>query len=109
MFNNPIIYKFLKDFVDLRKKTNKTVIFNFFPNILKYTPTSQTFQQSGKQDSFKTLLEEFSWYVRKLGSHISLEPPLEYSQDQTDAFDESKFIMTFLTILGVTQRLCSLD
>ena len=36
--------------------------------------------------------------------HNSLEPPLEY---KTDAFGESRFIMTFLTILGVSQILCS--
>ena len=28
-------------------------------------------------------------------------------QSGTDAFDKSRFIMTFLTILGVTEILCS--
>ena len=28
-------------------------------------------------------------------------------QSAPDAFDESKFVMTFLTILGVTEILCS--
>ena len=38
--------------------------------------------------------------------HSSLEPPLEYNQDQ-GAFDKSRFITTFLNILGVTKTLCS--
>ena len=41
----------------------------------------------------------------KVQAHSSLEPPLEYNQDQ--ASYESRFIMTFLTILGVTEILCS--
>ena len=44
----------------------------------------------------------------KVQAHSSLEPPLEYNQDQTDAFDESRFIMTFLTILRVSEILCSI-
>ena len=28
-------------------------------------------------------------------------------QSKTDAFDESTFVITFLTILGVTELLCS--
>ena len=43
----------------------------------------------------------------KVQAHSSLEPPLEYNQDQTDAFDESRFVMTFLTILRVIEILCS--
>ena len=41
---------------------------------------------------------------KKLPAHSSLEPPLEYNQD---AFDKSRFIMSFLSILGVTEILCS--
>ena len=38
MINNDIIYKFLKDFTDHRKKNNRAVDFSCrpFPNILKY-------------------------------------------------------------------------
>ena len=36
----------------------------------------------------------------KVQVHSSLEPPLEYNQDQI------RFIMTFLTILGVVEILC---
>ena len=41
----------------------------------------------------------------KVHSRSSFEPPLEYNQDQI--FDESRFIMTFLTILGVMETLSS--
>ena len=41
----------------------------------------------------------------KVQAHSSLEPPLEYNQDQR--LDESRFVMTFLTILGVMEILCS--
>ena len=38
VINNPMIYKFFKDFTNLKKKTNMAVVFSFraFPNILKY-------------------------------------------------------------------------
>ena len=43
--------------------------------------TNETFQQSGKQDSFR------NWRVqevcKKVQAHSSIEPPLEYTQDQT--------------------------
>ena len=51
----------------------------------------------------------------KVQAVSSLEPPLEYNQDQqffrtttgiqsgSDAFDDSRFGMTFLIILGVTE------
>ena len=48
---------------------------------------------------------------KKVQAHSSLEPPLAYNQDQIqlgpDAFDKSRFVMTFLIILGVTEALCS--
>ena len=34
-----------------------------FPNILNAETTNDTFQQSGKQDSFPTHIEEFSQHV----------------------------------------------
>ena len=42
----------------------------------------------------------------KVQVHSSLEQPLEYNQDH-DATDKSRLVMTFVTILGVTKILCS--
>ena len=42
----------------------------------------------------------------KVQAHSSLEPPLEYNQDQMP-LTKSRFVMTLLTILGVTEILCS--
>ena len=39
---------------------------------------------------------------KKVQAHSTLEPPLEFNQGP-DVFDRSGFIMTFLTILGVTE------
>ena len=44
----------------------------------------------------------FQLVCKKIQAHVSLEPPLEYNQNQM-----TKFIVTFLTILGVTEILCS--
>ena len=43
---------------------------------------------------------------KKVHSHSSLETTTG-RQSGPDAFDESRFIMIFLTILGVTEILCS--
>ena len=46
----------------------------------------------------------------KLQVHRSLESPLEYNQDQIKSntiIDESRLTLTFLTILGVIEILCS--
>ena len=43
----------------------------------------------------------------KVQAHSSLEPPLEYIQSGPDALDKSRFVMTFLTIFGVTEILYS--
>ena len=52
--------------------------------------------------------EDTYWRIqlvwKKFPAYSSLEPPL---QSGPDAFDKSRFIMTFLTILGVTEILCS--
>ena len=62
MINNPIIYKFFKDFTNYRKKTNKAVVFSSrhflkFLTFLNTSTTNETFQQSRKQDSFKHILK----------------------------------------------------
>ena len=43
----------------------------------------------------------------KIQTHSSLEPPPTKIQSGPDVFDKSRFVMTFWTILGVTEILCS--
>ena len=44
---------------------------------------------------------------KKLLAHISVEPPLEYIQDQMPLTNQGSFLSFFLTILGVTEILGS--
>ena len=59
MINNPNIYKFFKDFNNHRKKTNRAVRFSCRPppTFLNTWTTDETFQQSGKEDSFRHTLK----------------------------------------------------
>ena len=57
MINNPIIYKFLKDFTNHRKKTKKE---DLSPTFLNTGTTEKTFQETGKQDSVEHLLKSSS-------------------------------------------------
>ena len=74
--NNPIIYKFFKDFTNHRKKTNRAVVFSSrpFPNIkyrnLNTGTTDETFQESGKKRLLKTLIGEFSYMSESSGSQF---------------------------------------
>ena len=60
------------------------------PAYLKTGTTDGTFQQSWKQD----------WRVQLVRKKVKV-------QSGPDAIDKSRFVMTFLTILGVTEILCS--
>ena len=95
MINNPIIYKLFKDFTNHRKKTNRTVVFSSrpFPNILKYRDLWWNLPTIWKTRLLKTLSQLFETTAG--------------IQSGPDACDKSRFIMTFLTILGVTEILCS--
>ena len=107
MINNPIIYKFFKDFTNHRKKTNRVVVFSCrsFSNILNTGTTNETFQHSGIQDSFRKIL--------KSSANIYESSGLQFFRTSTrvksgpNAFDESRFVMIFSTVLGVTEILCS--
>ena len=102
VINNPIIYKFFKNSTNHRKKNNRVLVFSCRPLM----------KRSNNQEN-KTSYDTY-WRVQlicmKVPAYNSLEPPLEYNQDQMpgiqsgpDAFDQSRFIMTFLTILRVTE------
>ena len=98
---------FFKDFTNRRKKTNRAAVFScrHFPNIFKHRTTNETFQQSAKQDSFRHVLKSSAIMNESSGSQFFRTTTVIPSGP--DAFDESRFIMTFLTILAVTEILCS--
>ena len=70
VIKKPIIYKLFKDFSEKGKNTNRVVVFSCtsFPNILNAGTTNDTFQQSGKQDSFRPILKSSASMYEKSGS-----------------------------------------
>ena len=74
------------------------------PTFLNTGTTDETFRQSGKQDSFRHFYLRVQPVCKKVRCQSSFATGM---QSAPDAFDESKFVMTFLTILGVTEILCS--
>ena len=106
MVNNPIIYKFFKDFTNYRKDTNRAVGFSSrpFATFLNTGTTDETFQQPGKPDSFIHILKSLASMYENSGSQF-LRTTTRI-QSGPDAFDESKFAMTFLTIFRVREILC---
>ena len=107
MINNPIIYKFFKDFTNHRRKTNRVVFLavELSSTFLNTGTTNETFQQSGKQDSFRHILKSSANMYESSGSQFFRTNTAV--QPVPDTFDESRFVMNFLTILGVTEILCS--
>ena len=104
MINNSIIYKFFKDFTNHRKKTNRVVVLavDLSPTFLNTGTTDETFQHSGKQDSFRHILTSSASMYESSGSQF-----FRTTTGIPDVFDESRFVMTFLNILGVMEILCS--
>ena len=109
MINSPIFYKFFKDFADYRKKTNRVTGWyfldvNLFPTLLNAGTTDVTFQQSGKQDSFRHILKNSANMYETSGSQF-FRTTTEM-QSGPDAFGESRTVMTFLTIMEVMEIWC---
>ena len=75
------------------------------PTFLNTRTTDETFQQSGKQDSFSHILKSSASIYESTGSQFFRATTR--IQSGLDAFDESRLVMTFLTIFGVTEILCS--
>ena len=72
MINNPIIYKFFKDFANHRKKNNRAedLAVDLSPTFLNTGTTDETFQQSGKQDSFRHILKSSASMYEISGSQF---------------------------------------
>ena len=100
MINNSFICKFFKDFTNHRKKTNRTVVFicRPFHNILKYRDRRWNLPAIWKTRLLQTVIDEFSYEFFRTTTGIQSRP---------DAFDKSRFAITFPTILGVTETSCS--
>ena len=92
MINNPIIYKFFKDFTNHRKETNRAVVFSR--------------SKSGKQDSFRHILKSSASMYGSSGSQF-FRTTTEIKSGP-DTLDESGFVMNFLTDLGVMEIFCSI-
>ena len=108
MINNPIIHKFFKDFTNHRKKTNRAIVFGSIglsQTFLNTGITNETFQQSGKQDFFRHILKSSAGMYESSGSQFFRTTT--GIRSGLDTFDESSFILTLLTILGVMEILCS--
>ena len=81
-------------------RTNISVKFCICISVpLNTGTTNKTFQQSRKQDSFKQILKISASIYESLGSQFfrtttGIKP-------EPGAFDESRFVMTFLTTLEI--------
>ena len=78
---------------------------DFYPTFLNTGTTNDPFQHSGKQDSFRHILKSSASMYESSGSQFVRTTT--GIQSGPDAFDKSRFVMTFLTILRVTEILCS--
>ena len=107
MINNPIIYKFFKDFTTTERRLTGWWFLpaDLSPTFLNTETTNVTFQQSGKQDSFRHILKSLASMYESSGSQFFRTTT--GIQSGPDTFEESKFIMVFLTILGVMEILFS--
>ena len=103
VINNPITYKFFKDFTNHRKENNTAVISSSrpFPNILKYRDQRRDLPTIWKTKFFRHILkssasiyESSGWQFFRTTAGIQSGP---------GAFDETRFVITFLTIVGVME------
>ena len=74
------------------------------PTFLNTGTTDETFQQSGKQDSFRHLLKSSARLSESSGSQLLRTTT--GIKSEPNAFEKSR-PMTFLTILGCTEKLSS--
>ena len=67
--------------------------------------TNETFQQSGEQVSFRDILKSSAGMHERSGSQFfKITTGI---QSGPYAFDESRFVVTFVTIFGVMEMLCN--
>ena len=106
MINNPIT-SFSKNLLTTEKRLTRLqfLAVDLSPTFLNTGSTDETFHQSGKQDSFRQILKSSaSMHESSDSQFLRTTTGIQLGQD---GFDESRFNMTFLTILGVIEVLCS--
>ena len=114
VINNLVIYKFFKDFTDHRKATDRAVCFSSrpFPNILKCSDNQYLYavifipiSLYHYPTSFRHILNSSASIYKSSGSQFFRTST--GIQSVPDAFDESRLVMAFLIIFGVTKMLCN--
>ena len=102
MINKSIIYKFFKDFTNTERRLT-AILFScrLFPTFLNTGTTDETFQQSGKSDYFTHTLKGSASVYESSG--LQFFRTTYGIQSGLNTFDGSRFAMTFLTILKVTE------
>ena len=88
---------------NLENKTLSTV--ELFPTFLDTGTANKTFQQSRKQDFFRHILKSSASMYQISGSQFFRTAP--GTQSGSHAFDESRFVIIFLSILRVMEILHS--
>ena len=76
------------------------LVVDLFPTFLNTGTTDETLQQCGKKDSFRHILKSLASMYESSGSQFQFLRTNTGIQSGPDTFDESRFVMTFLTIFG---------
>ena len=103
----PLFTSFSKTLLTTKRRLTgwQFLAVDLSPTFLNTGTTDETFQQSGKQVSFRQLLKSLASICESSGSQFFRTTT--GIQSGPDTFDESRFVMTFLTILGLMDILCS--
>ena len=79
--------------------------FSHSATFLNTKTRDKTFQESGKQDSFRHILKSTCSKYESSNPHFFRSTTRIKSEPE--AFDESRLVMNFLTNVGVTEISCS--
>ena len=107
MINNDIIYKFFKTLLTTEGRLTgwQFLALYFTPTFLNTGTTNETSKQFGKQGSYRHMLKSSARMYESSGSQFLRTTTS--MQSRLKVFYKSRFAMIFLTILGVTEILCS--
>ena len=109
MINKPVVYKFSKTLLTTERRLTGQYLLGvkISPIFLNRRTTNDNFQHSGKQDYFRHILKRPASMYEKPGSWIfRITTGI---QSRPRAIDKARFVMTSLTILGVTKNYAVTD